>query len=195
MKIKKKLTLEERLRLFHKKANEIENCTFAKSLPEIINNGFKISGSVNEPIVIKQDNVNDDSFGNFILKFRLFEGPTDNIKIEHIAKLFVKQNLCPDHTQQIKLFLSEFEDYKNKRVKLTFEDHQLTNYELLELLLYGEYAHSNADKYLEADEILNKFNISGAIYKNTLYLILYNYLKLIRMIRQATDLYFKSKLI
>ena len=158
------LSLEEavrRLRLFNEKAEILlEKRSFLKKV-SAENAGFQFTWLENS-VSTQRLGADDEATDSFVITFRMFIEPRDNISICQTLELYEQLDVPIEVKQWAKAFLQEYVRFRQEHgpakiivqktrkgldgQSIIAEEETLTNGLILETFIYGDIAHTNDDK-------------------------------------------------
>lgn len=175
----KSLTKEEiisRLTFFNEKVDELNNSNFIKKWDsqKILWNTLTFEQSWSDLYP------SEDEVKAFILTWRFLYNKTDKISIRQLSELYESELIDNE-------LLNEFESYRNMLntvLDLNFRSNNITNRQILDAFVFGNYSHSANKKkrklYLDLTINDSKRRISYASF----YSIMNNYLKTANLIKK-----------
>ncbi len=179
---KKKLPTQEelfeRLVLFNQKVDKLESLSFAR---DIAGSKFTMKGARGEGFVIERKGPKGEQFDAFILTLRLFMQDNDNISVRKIKESYDILPISNDLKQQFNDSRDEFNKYLDQPSSLSHNNHNFTHREIIEIMLYGEYAHITKRKIYHT--IMN-FGFMGELYNNEFVHIAGNFLSFLRFLQE-----------
>lgn len=132
----------ETLQFFNKKVDELGNSSFLKNWESQKILWDSLTSQLPSKFILP----NDEETKAFILTLRFFCQNNEPISVANISKIY-KSNLI---AEELKLKFHFSRKALNTILDLNFRSSNLTNRDILDAFIYGNYAHSTKrDKYLE----------------------------------------------
>lgn len=150
----------DRLSLFNKKMDEVDGLGFSRWASE-----WRLSrGDANKPTNTKFNGPSRDELRSFVLTFRFFIQQKDICNIDEITAVY---NKLPEGMIEKQRFMERkqlYDDFLESDSGFGNEGVSLTNWELIEYLIYGSLAHANEDKAPVVDKWLYYDNRLASLY-------------------------------
>jgi hypothetical protein len=146
------------LELFNTKAEKIHRSKFLEYLNREREVTFRIT---NDQVEVKKIGPDEDSISAAVLTLRMFIQKSDVISFKKMEDLYSRLNISKNLKDEFNSLISELNDYLDRYSPLTINSHemrfeklstsepnpdQLTNRKLMDIYLYGDYAHLDSSK-------------------------------------------------
>jgi hypothetical protein len=150
------------LELFNTKAEKIHRSKFL----EYLNREREVTCRItNDQVEVKKIGPDEDSISAAVLTLRMFIQKSDVISFKKMEDLYSRLNISKNLKDEFNSLISELNDYLDRYSPLTINSHeirfeklstsepnsepnpdQLTNRQLMDIYLYGDYAHLDSSK-------------------------------------------------
>jgi len=143
--------------LFNDKMNEINESSFSRWASEWRSRGNNTSEESRDT---KFRGPDVDALKSFVLTLRFFIAPKDKCDIEFITKVYSKLPFDQIERQRFLVLKQRYDDFMGSDSGFGENGVSITNWELIELLIYGNLAHANPDKKIIVDKWLHHDDIA-----------------------------------
>lgn len=175
-----KTSIIKRLERFNEKAEKLINLSFSRNLR---GSGLRIQSTRGEPVIATRTGPRGEQFDSFILTLRLFKQDNDQISIRKISECYESTLISEELSTQFSKSRANFNRFLDQNSTCTHNNKTFTNREILDIYLYGEYAHMNEEKR-EIYHRITSMDISEAIYTNEFVKISGEFLNLISFVKE-----------
>lgn len=146
--------------LFNKKMDEVEGLGF----PRWASEWRSSRGAVEKTMKTKFTGPTKDELKSFVLTFRFFIQKRDLCYIENITKVYKKLLDDRIEKQRFLKYKQLYDDFLKSDSGFGNDGVSLTNWELIEYLIYGSLAHANPEKASVVEKWLYYDDILASLY-------------------------------
>lgn len=179
------------LRLFNEKVRELFELSFVKAISEP-NAGVKISGKRREDgsfeVTSEVRGPSKEAIKAFVLTFRFFIQDNEKASLHNISALYDASNIDPQQKaffQSARIAINNLLDSPNF-FNLSINGVIPTNREIMDVFIYGGFAHANSDKYERYKEWIS-FPSTAAMLQVCFNMILGHILRALDYIAQVNE--------
>ena len=148
MSAKRQLTPAEallRLRLFNEKAEKLLRCSFVENVFKQPT-GITISFGENQPMTVERRGADEEATAALSLTLRFFFNQRDGISLDQIRDIYEILDIPDEQKKKARDAFGRFDNFLQSGIGVVFKGKRLTNWNIIETVLYGDLAHANDDK-------------------------------------------------
>jgi hypothetical protein len=142
----------DRLRFFNEKTEKLLRCSFVEKVFGK-DRGITIHFGEDQKVVAERQGADEESTDALTLTLRFFFQERDNIAIydkpgskSQMLKFYESLPIPDDKKQRARETFVRFDQYLATTSHMSFMGRSLTNWNIVETVLYGDKAHANHDK-------------------------------------------------
>lgn len=135
------------LRLFIEKAERLEGSRFLKEIKEDLRLGFTFIAG--KEIQVRSKKPDNEAIDAFILTFRFFIQDNEAISLRNLKKIIDSNLVTKDEKDFFQRARKTIESFLKESSNLILKEHELSNGEILDTILYGELSHANTHKKIK----------------------------------------------
>jgi hypothetical protein len=134
-----------RLRLFNEKAEKLQRCSFIEKVfrPD---HGVTIHFGEDQPLTVEKQGADEEATDALTLTLRFFFNQRDGISLSQMRELYEALPVPDEEKRKARDAFGRYDGFLNSGIGVVFKGHALTNWNVLETVLYGDLAHANDNK-------------------------------------------------
>src|ERR1051325_2638857 len=140
-----------RLRLFNEKAEKLLRCSFVQKVFQK-DHGFTISFGEGQPVTVERSGADEEATDAFSLTLRFFYNKRDGISLDQMRELYESLPISKEEKCKARDAFARYDKMLSSGIGSVFKGVTLTNWHIIETVLYGSLAHINDDKRPIYDE-------------------------------------------
>jgi hypothetical protein len=135
----------QRLRLFNEKAEKLQRCSFIEKVFRS-DHGVTIHFGEDRPLTVEKQGADEEATDALSLTLRFFFNQRDGISLCQMRELYQALPLPDEEKQKVRDSFGRYDEFLNSGIGVVFRENALTNWNVLETVLYGDLAHANDNK-------------------------------------------------
>lgn len=135
----------QRLRLFNEKAEKLQRCSFIEKVFRS-DHGVTIHFGEDQPLTVEKQGADEEATDALSLTLRFFFNQGDGISLSQMRKLYEALPLPDEEKRKAREAFGRYDGFLNSGIGVVFKGNALTNWNVLETVLYGDLAHANDNK-------------------------------------------------
>lgn len=139
----------EILKLFNAKVDRLRQSLFLQYIMREKKFSVNLSAKRGEQVEVKTRLPSQQEIGEFVLTFRFFIQDNERCSMRNLRKLYETMPISSKlKTEFLKLSdnLNKLLDSEPQSIKINVDKEPLTNRRIMEVFIYGDLAHANAEK-------------------------------------------------
>ena len=134
-----------RLRLFNEKAEKLQRCSFIEKVfrPD---HSVTIHFGEDQPLTVDKQGADEEAIDALSLTLRFFFIQKDGISLSQMGELYQALPIPDENKRKAREAFGRYDEFLNSGIGVVFKGLSLTNWNVLETVLYGDLAHANHDK-------------------------------------------------
>jgi hypothetical protein len=134
-----------RMRLFNEKADKLDRCSFVEKVFKK-DHGFTIHFGEDQSLNVERTGADEGATDALSLTLRFFFNKKDGIAIEQMKDLYESLPIPEEEKVKARNAFVHYERILDAPIGVNFKGTILTNWNVIETILYGDLAHANDDK-------------------------------------------------